>query len=977
VIYSKGTGTICLRLGTLIHSFRDCLYSTEFGLNILSVSQLVKTGFEVNFNESGALIIRNGEILAKARKNNGLYDIELDETCLLGIGSSNKLLWHKRLGHLGESKMRYLKDNTIGINEFKTDLDLKSCDSCLKGKLTYKVNHNLTKKPEFFLDKLNIDLTGPISPEAYNGFKYILLAIDAATRWVEIRLLTSKDESVNHIVRLNNIFKNHSQILDTKLLSDSELKRKRGIKTIKTDGGKEFVNTSLKQYCDTEGIVLEQSAPYSHEQNGLVERMMRTILNIVRSLLSNAQLPKELWGEAAKSAVYVYNRSPHSSLGFKTPFEKRYKSKPDISNIRLFGSLVYHKDNTIKVRKLDNRSKTGVLVGYGVNQYSIYDPIKKTTTWSRDVVILEDKRLNHDYYDLNKKSKQELIKFIETNANPSKSLESDDLLEPKSKRTRLLDDDLETSIVLLIEDASKIHKEPSNFNQAISSPDKDKWLKAMNIELDELIKQRTWDLVDLPPNRSITKGRWVFKIKTNSNNKITKYKARWVVKGFTQIEGLDYTETFASTARPEVYRLLFAIANYYNWHIKQWDVKNAFVHADIDTDLYIEQPIGFINQKHPKKVCKLNKALYGLKQSSRLWAEHLTSNLKKLGFKQIDPVVFKHEDIYILTHVDDLLVIGPNKDKIARIYRDLAKTLTITDLEDCSYFLGIEILRNRQKRTLILSQEKYLDNILDRFDKKDLKPVLIPAEAGIKLSKNPNKDISENLDRIRLFQQQIGSLIYLSTRTRPDISFAVNYCARFMSNPSREHFIALDKIWKYLNGSRKVVLEYQSNSDPILRGYSDSDWGGDMDTRRSTTGYYFSFLNTPISWNSKLQKSVALSSCEAEYMALKEATKEMIYLQTVLKKLDIKELSKFLDLDILYTDSQPAIDLANNPEHHYKSKHIDIQYHYVRELVLGKKIRLTYLPTKEQIADLFTKGVNSIVFSYLKNKMISQKEPNS
>jgi hypothetical protein len=483
----------------------------------------------------------------------------------------------------------------------------------------------------------------------------------------------------------------------------------------------------------------------------------------------------------------------------------------------------------------------------------------------------------------------------------------------------------------------------------------------MQEEINQLTKQNTWDLVDLPNNRKALKGRWVYKIKTDQNNNIIKYKARWVVKGYNQIYGLDYLDTFANTTRIEAIRLLLFLAADKNLEIKQLDFKNAFLHAEIEEEIYVEQPIGFYKNK--TKVCKLNKTLYGLKQSPRAWYLYLASILEKLNYYPIfiEQGIFynKKDNIYIIVYVDDLLIIGENLKLINYLKIELSKYLDLTDLGDVKYFLGLEIIRNREKRSIILKQSKYIDNILTKFSKKNLNPISTPMEPGLKLNKNLEKAEEKE---IKLYQQYIGSLIFLTTRTRPDLAFSVYNCARFMSNPNKSHFNAVNRIFKYLNFTPNIGLYYkQSESKPYILGYTDADWGGDLVSRKSTTGYLFTFNKTPISWSSKLQKSTALSSCEAEYMALKEAIKEHIYLINLLKQLNIYNSEKYY----LFCDNQPAIDLANNPEYHSKTKHIDIQYHFVREKILEKVIDLNYISTKEQLADIFTKSVNINIFKYI------------
>ena len=264
----------------------------------------------------------------------------------------------------------------------------------------------------------------------------------------------------------------------------------------------------------------------------------------------------------------------------------------------------------------------------------------------------------------------------------------------------------------------------------------------MQREIDELEAQKTWELVDLPPNREPLKGRWVYKIKYDKNNNPT-YKSRWVVKGFNQIIGLDYLETFSSTCRPENYRLIFILALYNKWPLLQYDIKNAFVHAKIDKEIYVEQPIGFTRDRNLNKVCKLNKALYGLKQSPRLWYQHLLSILKEEEFSILpqDEAIFINNKLrlIIICHVDDLIITGPNyKNSLQAIIDKLRNKLKIQELGPIHEFLGMEIEYNIEKGYISINQNKYLTKIKKRYNKDKLNPVSSPIELGVKLE--PSQD---------------------------------------------------------------------------------------------------------------------------------------------------------------------------------------------------------------------------------------------
>ena len=406
----------------------------------------------------------------------------------------------------------------------------------------------------------------------------------------------------------------------------------------------------------------------------------------------------------------------------------------------------------------------------------------------------------------------------------------------------------------------------------------------------------------------------------------------------------------------------------------QYDVKNAFVHANIDANIYTILPIGVYN--NPNKCCYLKKALYGLKQSPRLWYKYLSSILAKFGFK----VFIYDEGIYInpkdkcilICHVDDILVIHKDLSYIYNIVAKISHYIKIEEIGIVSMFLGNSITINYKTKMLYIDQKGYIEKLLTKFsiyNNPSFMPTKIPGEPGLKLKKS-NTTASPN--DIKEYQKQIGSLLYLALKTRPDITFATIYCARYMSNPNKDHFIALNRIWKYLLAYPNIGLVYNClGNDLYIKGYSDSDWGNDLDLRKSTSGYIFSLspsigLNNPISWNSQLQKTIALSSCEAEYMALKEATKEAIYLANMFNLLNIElDLGYTNSIPTILVDSQSAKKLAENPEFHKRSKHIEIIYHFTRQAILEGKVVINQIPSKYMLADFLTKNVNNVLHKAL------------
>ena len=502
--------------------------------------------------------------------------------------------------------------------------------------------------------------------------------------------------------------------------------------------------------------------------------------------------------------------------------------------------------------------------------------------------------------------------------------------------------------------------EPLTFAAAMSSPEHDDWSHAMDEELASLTLNNTWTLVDPPPDRKPLHGKWVYKVKRGPNNEITKFKARWVVRGFEQREGLDFTETFATVVKPMSYKSIFALAAALDWELEQMDVKTAFLYGHIFEDIYVEQPKG--RSDNTSKVCKLLKALYGLKQSPRIWYNTLCQFLKTLGFHPIhaDYSVFIHSQNHtiIAIYVDDILLIGPDMAHIKFTKSKLSQKFSMTDLAQCKYYLGIHVIRDRPNRTIRLSQAGYVEKVLKDFEMWECDSKDSPMEPSIKPQKAPESYIAESTFRLR-YQSAVGSLMYAMLGTRPDIAYSVSVVSRYGSNPTQEHWTAVKRIFRYLKATYDYELVFSGPIKPIA-GYCDASYGNDLDTRRSTSGYTFSLGSGSVSWSSKRQPTVACSTTEAELMAQTQATKEAVWLRKLLSQLHNADHIK--EPTAIHCDNQGAIALSKNPEMHPKTKHIDIIHFYCREKVADHTVDLRYISTQEQLADGLTKPLSGDKF---------------
>jgi Reverse transcriptase (RNA-dependent DNA polymerase)/gag-polypeptide of LTR copia-type/Integrase core domain/GAG-pre-integrase domain len=509
-------------------------------------------------------------------------------------------------------------------------------------------------------------------------------------------------------------------------------------------------------------------------------------------------------------------------------------------------------------------------------------------------------------------------------------------------------------------------EDPVTLREAYSRPDADQWKLAAQSEMDSIYKAGTWALVRPPHGCNIIDCRFVWKLKRGPNGEPIKYKARLVAKGFTQRYGIDFDETFAPVALYTSIRALLSLAAYHDWELHQMDVKSAYLNGDLDIPIYMRQPEGFVVPGKEDHVCQLKKSLYGLKQAGRTWHRKIDVSLKNRGFHALHAdycVYVRHQDshtIIIALYVDDLLLASDHLPSLEKFKRDLTKDFDMEDLGEASFLLGISIERDRQARTVSISQPAYINTLLQRHGMADCNAVSTPMDEGARFLKSEGQAAPEE---VRAYQVIIGGLTFAAICTRPDISFAVNSLSRFASNPDPSHVLAAKRVLRYLRGTVNYKTIYngnsiQGNSNPTIVGYCDSDWGMRLEDRRSTTGYVFTLCGGAISWQSKHQRTVALSTVEAEYMAATHACKEAVWWRSFLRGLgyDVSQPT------IIYSDNQGSIALTKNPEHHQKTKHIDIQYHFIREKVMENIISLQYIKTGDMMADVLTKPLGRLKF---------------
>uniref|UniRef100_A0AAV1VJC0 Reverse transcriptase Ty1/copia-type domain-containing protein n=1 Tax=Peronospora matthiolae TaxID=2874970 RepID=A0AAV1VJC0_9STRA len=480
--------------------------------------------------------------------------------------------------------------------------------------------------------------------------------------------------------------------------------------------------------------------------------------------------------------------------------------------------------------------------------------------------------------------------------------------------------------------------EPSTFEAAVSGPDQVHWRKAIHAELESMRLRGVFRAAKLPNGQRAIGTKWVFKIKRKADGSIEKYKVRLVAKGFRQKYGIDCTETFSPVVKYVTLRIVIAIFKHFGWPIDQLDVVTAFLYGVMKEQVFCVIPEG-VELDSTFDCLELVKSIYGLKQASRVWNE------------TFDEYTSDGHCVFILVYVDDVLVTGSSLELIAQTKNDLKTRFEMTDSGKCAFVLGIELL-DGEDGSVTLCQRRYVDDILKRFGMDDCKAVASPVDMSSRLV---SSDATTKVDAP--FREAVGALMHLTTATRPDIAFAVGYVSRFMENPQEEHWVAVKRIFRYLQGTKTHGICYKPSARIDFRGYSDADWAGDLTDRKSTSGYTFMLLGAPVSWGSKKQPSVSLSTSEAEYIALSLAIQEGKWIHRLLCEIVMAANEEGPEL-MIHEDNQSCIKITKNPVNHGRAKHIDVKYHHIRDEVKRGEVKLKYCETAVMLADIMTKGLH-------------------
>ncbi|KAF6517721.1 hypothetical protein HZS61_003282 [Fusarium oxysporum f. sp. conglutinans] len=932
------------------------------------------------------------------------------------VGDPRLHLWHERLAHLGERNIKRLMNMSTGIRP--DDSTSNPCGACVQGKLRECPHVRPIKKGIYPLECIHADIAGPFPEVGVDGSRYWVCFIDDFTQmsWVyPVKERSEFEECFHHLLQQFERPERRCHFLhldrggENRSHSLTRLCRDRGIKLSYT-GTEQHEQNGLAEVLNR--IILEKLTP-TLLKSGLALKWWPYFLkavNRIRNLCPTASIsttPYQAWYGDVPDLSHL--RVLGSRGWALLPSSKRKKMQSKSIPCQLLGyqgstnyillderGRVFVSNNVVFSENIKNVEPT---LDNLTHQMSDQRPSQRRRVVGEEdsdvenAIVLEPSPLpiasreanrsgetgrgettpdeppvGDTGWDPDQESTRSSI-HVATDEREVSSEETEEHAESRlperSTRGQLPSRYIlaSTNFAFLAKVAEQLYlvardidqSEPRTFKEATQGVHGKLWWGGLKDELGSLVENGVWTLVTLPPGRKALRGKWVFKLKRGENGQVLRYKARFVVRGFEQREGIDFNETFASVVKPMSYKMIFAIAAALDLELEQMDVKTAFLYGLVNEEIYVQQPEGFDDGSG--RVCKLLRALYGLKQAPRVWYETLSTFLATLGFKPLlsDMGVFVKGHTFIAVYVDDLLIAGPSKDEIVAVKQALCNKFKMTDLGPCKYYLGMSVRRDRATRSIFLSQTTYLEKVLRDFGMDQCAPNATPVSTSKFGEPGPDYKAADKLKE--WYAKAIGSLMYLMLGTRPDIAFAVSLCSRHLANPTNEHQTAVKRIFRYLKGSQNLELVYQGGLQPLL-GYTDSDWAGDLETRRSTSGYVFNLGTGAISWSSKRQRTVALSSCEAEYMGQTAATKEAVWLRALLQEL-LKEYKEVPELKttVIFGDNQGAIAMSKNPQFHTRTKHIDIQHHYCREKVNDGTIEFQYIPTGKQVADGLTKAL--------------------
>lgn len=951
----KAIGDASLQVGDATIPLLDVLYVPKLNANLLSVQGLIENGARVTFDEFGTVIRQNDgtHIRYGRNKNRGQFEMhghalaselledvpEDDNNKGISKKEDSSRLWHERFGHPGRDKTRQIQEHYLGSDE-KIQAESMDCNTCTQGKQTRaRMSASKSQPASAPLELVHIDLMTDFKGHA--NYHYALVAVDGFSSLIHAEPLCTKSAALPALKRW---------------IAKMERATDRKLKALRSDNGGEWCSQEAWDWQTQEGFKWQKTVPGISAQNGVAERAIRSVQEKMRTMLIGRGCRRELWPFAIQAAAHVMNLTP--SVTKEIPHEKFYGTTAHdlASRLRVFGCLawihVQHKDQQ---GKYGARATPAIMVGYDDEHkaWKFCNPDQpmsiRSIRWTNSVTFHEDKGWN-DRVEVADTLAAPPVNDILANASP---IADDDDAASEAEVEELLP----AIDALGAANTAALNLDPT-LKEALDSEDAQHWKEAIRKELEGLEAMGTWEIVDRPANVPLVDSKIVLRLKLDADGVPLKHKARLVARGFTQRQGIDYQETFSPVAPLGAIRAILALAVQNNWEVHALDITMAYLNSTLKEAIYMKPPEG--SDVPHGKVYQVVKGLYGLKQSGREWNLEFDKSLRRIGFYQVEcaPCIYiqgsGQDMVIVVIYVDDTLVIAPKLENVLKVKRQIGKKWKMEDSGDVSHFLGIKISRDRNKHTMHLSQAGYIDQVLTKHLDKRTKPVAVPMQ------EIPEGTLVASPVQQREYPIIVGKLLWLANSTRPDLSFAVSVLARHMREPSQEHYQAAQRVLRYLDGTRDIGLTYSRDAgqEPLM-AHSDANWASDATVHRKSTSGSVAFVHgNPVAWKSATQKCVSLSAVEAEFIAATEATREILFLKQLLRSIGLAT-----GMPTIYSDNTGCIEVSKDPAQHWKLKHIDTKYQFIRDNVREGKVQVKYVDTKQNLADMLTKPVGKQVIN--------------
>ena len=986
-IYGVGIGSVPLESfvnGECIRAtLTNVLHIPEVQQNLISIGKLADRGFEAHFTGSGLKIVRNSRVVAVGiREGEKLYRLKCRVVAEKTVHANSVVtgpqpinVWHERFGHANyqtiKAAIRHGAVSGLQVAEESfpaSPAQETFCEACCLGKQARFPIPCSTKRASACGELVHFDTCGPMSVDSLTGCRYLAVFVDDASGYLFVYPMKTKGDII-HVV---------PKVLVEVASAGHQLR------VLQSDNAAEFKSSKMTELLEKYLVKQRFTTPFVAAENGRVERQNRTIVEAARAMLAAANLPKMFWAEATVAAGYIRNRVPLKRLEWRTPYELWHGRKPSVDHLRIWGSVGYVRVEDHKRDKLDFKSERRILVGYDDRSktFRMWLPGTRHVKTSRDVRFVETipkRSFTFDISGSNSTSASEERPPVESSSSQSvkrdfQDLDSSTSRSPYPKRVereaakearvkiqnivseeRLGDEEwLRTETAFSCDFAYSTKECPSTFQEAMKSSDANLWRKATDSEFESLMSNGTWDLVERPIGANVINSMWVFRIKYRPDGSVEKYKARLVAKGCSQKAGVDFFDTYSPVTRMTSVRCILSLVAANDLEMVQCDVVTAFLYGDLAEDIYLRQPEGYDDKSG--RVCKLRHSLYGLRQAPLQWNKKISGVLQQLNLKPCsgDPCVYvrKSDNLIFALFVDDGLCAAPSMRIIEDFLNKLQKSFKMTYSCKVDCYIGIEIERDRENKTIKIHQKGYLRKVLEKFSMLECNPVSSPCLVDQQFRRNVDEK-GKQLEPYNVpYRQLIGSLMFAAVTTRPDLAYVVNQLSQFLESPSKAHWQCAKRVLRYIKGTIDKGITY-SVGDRVNRliAYSDASWASEPESRKSVTGVVLLLNGGIVGWKSKKQTVVTDSTTYAEYVAAHSCSRDVVWLRRLLEDLNFTQSSP----TCLFLDNAAAELLITNPVFHERSKHVDVKFHYVREVFERGEIAIQHVSTRDQLADFLTK----------------------